>query len=147
MNSDEIVRALRNYAKAFGPTPLHIRGDMEIAAATIESLQAQLDKLEKRIAHEGFSDLETMISKYKTVMLAANEISIETDEEIEALEAQLSESQRRERAAVEDIPVAHDRGRCAVCKHKRSDGGACNKWPDRSCFEWRGPQEAGDESK
>lgn len=58
------------------------------AADLIESLQGQLAKLEKRIADEGFSDLETMISKYKTVMLAANEISIEQDEEIETLRAE-----------------------------------------------------------
>ena len=43
-------------------------------------------------------------------------------------------------AAVEDITVAHDKGRCAVCKYKRNDGGACNKWPDRSCFQWRGAE-------
>ena len=66
---------------------------------------------------------------------------------IESLQAQFSASQRREKAAVEDIPVAHDRGRCEVCKHKRQDGGACKKWPDRSCFEWRGPQDGKGETE
>lgn len=61
----------------------------------VKELQGKLSKLENRIAAEGFPDLETMISKYKTVMLAANEISIETDEEIESLKAQLAERDGR----------------------------------------------------
>ena len=79
MNADEIVRALKWLAKEteFVFAAENLNG----SAAVIESLQAQLSKLEKRIAAEGFSDLETMISKYKTVMLAANELSIETDGE------------------------------------------------------------------
>ncbi len=62
---------------------------------------------------------------------------------IESLQAQLLESQRREKAAVNDmIP------RRAICKH----GNSCNFISDftgrhdcMACdkFEWRGPQEAG----
>ena len=59
---------------------------------------------------------------------------------IKQLQAQIAEARRRERAAVEDILVAHDKGRCEVCKHKRNDSGQCLKWPNRECFEWRGLQ-------
>jgi hypothetical protein len=86
------------------------------AADLIESLQAQITELRKEC----------------DIADAANT----------ALHGALAESQRRADAAVEDILVAHDRGRCEVCKHKRQDGGACKERPDRSCFEWRGLQEA-----
>jgi len=117
MNTNEIVRALRDGTETcaecqyYGEPCGCNRQDGECdawdigqaAADLIESLQSQLAKLENRIAAEGFPDLETMISKYKIVMLAANETSIETDEEIEALKAKLAESQRRERAAIDSI--------------------------------------------
>ena len=83
-----------------------------------------------------------MIAKYKTVILAANELSIETDEEIEALREQLKESQRMEKAAVEDIYKMMDSGECDICKHYNPDKNTCAKpfvnYDD--CFEWRGPQ-------
>jgi hypothetical protein len=63
-------------------------------------MDAEIDGFKATLAREGFRDLETMIAKYKTVMLAANETSIEQDEELEELKAQLVASQRRERAAV-----------------------------------------------
>ena len=63
---------------------------------------------------------------------------------IETLQADLARVTAERDAAVADIPVAHDAGRCEVCKHKRNDG-ACKKWPDRSCFQWRGLQQAGEE--
>lgn len=152
MNTDKIVRALRKACHDCNPTPCceyEVLG--KEAADLIDCQQAQLAKLQKRIAGEGFPDLETMISKYKTVMLAANEISIETDEEIESLEARLAEAERRERAAVEDLNFAcgsqpsasAEYSICDICKHKQGDGscpkqcfmnslGASNKW------QWRG---------
>ena len=82
----------------------------------------------------------------------------------ENLQAQLAESQRRERAAVEDLEGA---GACFTCKHFRRNGGDCfgagrcrldgiEIWPcnepgvyrvevpddGRKTYEWRGPQEA-----
>ena len=84
---------------------------------------------------------------------------------IAELEAQLAASQRRERAAVEDLEGA---GACFTCKHFRRNGGGCfgagrcrldgiEIWPcnepgvywvevpddGRKMYEWRGPQEAG----
>ena len=59
--------------------------------------------------------------------------------ENERLTAQLTASQRREKAAVDDILIASDKGRCAICKHMQNVD-ICQKWPNRSCFEWRGSQ-------
>ena len=84
---------------------------------------------------------------------------------VDDLEAQLSESQRREQAAVEDL---NGTGACFTCKHFRRNGGDCfgagrcrldgiEIWPcnepgvyrvevpddGRQTYEWRGPQEAG----
>ena len=73
---------------------------------------------------------------------------------IESMQAQLAESQRRERAAVEDLEYACGssgefelRSICDICRRKQTDGtcptqcemnslAASNKW------QWRGPQEA-----
>lgn len=65
---------------------------------------------------------------------------------IESLQAQLAESQRRERAAVEDLNLTAN---CDVCKHYDADEISCAKptVDSYSCFEWRGPQEAGEESR
>lgn len=61
---------------------------------------------------------------------------------IESLQAQLTESQRRERAAVEDLKRTPGIWPCFACKHAGQMSIRCR--PDsRDCFEWRGPQEAG----
>ena len=85
---------------------------------------------------------------------------------VDDLQAQLSESQRREQAAVEDL---NGTGACFTCKHFRRNGGDCfgagrcrldgiEIWPcnepgvyrvevpddGRQTYEWRGPQEAGE---
>ena len=62
---------------------------------------------------------------------------------IESLETQLAESQRRERAAVEDLRRFPGITPCHVCKWYIRKGVVemhC-KMDTRSCFEWRGPQE------
>ena len=84
---------------------------------------------------------------------------------IESMQSQLAESQRRERAAVEDLEGA---GACFTCKHFRRNGGDCfgagrcrldgiEIWPcnepgvyrvevpddGRKMYEWRGPREDG----
>ena len=56
---------------------------------------------------------------------------------IESLTAQLTESERREKAAVEDINLLED---CGVCKHHDLD--SCDLAGTECHFEWRGPQEA-----
>ena len=117
MNADEIVRALRWLAKE--TEFIFAAENLNRAASLIESLQAQLSKLEKRIATEGFSDLETMISKHKTVMLAANEISIETDEEMEELRSELATSQCRAQDARNEL--------CIKCgRYHEAHKGACD---------------------
>jgi hypothetical protein len=84
---------------------------------------------------------------------------------IESLQTQIAASQRRERAAVEDL---NGTGACFTCKHFRRNGGDCfgagrcrldgiEIWPcnepgvyrvevpddGRKTYGWRGPQEAG----
>ena len=63
---------------------------------------------------------------------------------IESMQARLAESQRRERAAVEDLKIS---AYCRTCSKKcglfealskRDNEGGCKD------FEWRGPQEAGE---
>lgn len=56
------------------------------------------------------------------------------------LRAQLAESQRRERAAVEDLAIACS---CDVCsKRGKVRFSSCKSCITESAFEWRGPQEA-----
>jgi len=72
---------------------------------------------------------------------------------IESLQARLSESQRRERAAVEDITTMAKcklLGTCTFCKHRNTPDmrykpckGCIQENRSRKNFEWRGPQEAG----
>lgn len=84
----------------------------------IESLQAQLVSLR-----------EAQVTHY-----CAN---------CEDMAARLEVVQRRERAAVEDLNLTAN---CDVCKHYDADEISCEKptVDSYSCFEWRGPQEAGE---
>ena len=64
--------------------------------------------------------------------------------EKESLTTQLAESQRREKAAVEDIRSLDVR--CRLCKHSIVNSGKlCCKTPSQTengkCFEWRGVAE------
>jgi hypothetical protein len=106
----------------------------------VKTLQVQFDKM--RGAYE--------------VMSALAEVR---KEEIESLQAQLAASQRRERAAVEDMKRIVDAVReehcdetccfaCAFdCDTSITDSGCyaneCPGFERDDCFEWRGPQEAG----
>lgn len=59
------------------------------------------------------------------------------------LEIQLTKARRREAAAVEDLrQTAIFDNSCAFCKHDRSLS-FCPHGDKVSCWEWRGPQEAG----
>ena len=80
---------------------------------------------------------------------------------IESLRAEVDESQRREQAAVEDIMC---RDHCDVCVSGKEHGGECKK-ADYDClscksetcmcrdcrdedrWQWRGPQEAGEDGR
>lgn len=90
----------------------------------------ELRRMRAQVTHEGFDDLATMIAKYKTVMLAANETSIEQDEEIEKLKT--------------DLRKLAD---CGNCKHEITEDSNCDKCKHTcackhclygSNWEWRG---------
>ena len=122
MAPDEIVKALRSYAKnAQENFEVDTMQDFDLAADLIESMQADL-RHEEKVSHgqmEQNKRLRKMMDK---------------------LQAQLAESLWRERAAVEDLYEA--------CKGSPCNNGICAK---KNCtgnhipceFEWRGPQEAG----
>ena len=62
---------------------------------------------------------------------------------IESLQAELSEAQRREKAAIADMEeMANEFDTCLGCQDW--DGKLCNQNPVTAmpCWEWRGPQEA-----
>ena len=61
---------------------------------------------------------------------------------IESLTALLTASQRREKAAAEDINLLED---CSVCKHHDLD--SCDLAGTKCHFEWRGPQAEEGEAK
>jgi hypothetical protein len=94
ITADETVKALRKSCQGCGPTPcceFEVLGDM--AVDLIESLQAQL------------ATKETVNCLYSATI---DLLSMDRDEAIRRMqraEAQLTESQRRERAAVEDIEM------------------------------------------
>ena len=80
-------------------------------------------------------------SGLQTTMLMAADL-------IESLQAEVDESQRREKAAVSDLKNAN----CNyACKHGSLNDNDCNAHKEAlveygidHCFEWRGPQEAGE---
>lgn len=81
-------------------------------------------------------------SKFANAVWDATSLLESQQDRITELEAQLLESQRRERAAVEDWKIYEDSGQCDVCKY--GECGGCT-YPERGrChFKWRGHQEAG----
>jgi chromosome segregation ATPase len=117
------------------------------AADLIESLQADHEsyqQVKEALQREGYSDIETMISQYKQVMIAANEHDLDRGEEVERLEAQLAASQRREKAAVEDLKRF---SACCQC-NANIDGSCCDMFDGTaenkyfcSNWQWRGRKE------
>lgn len=108
MDNEKIVRALRICNRSKGhrcsECPVFSRYEHRICKATvderaadlIEALQADREsyqQVKEALRREGYSDIETMISQYKQVMIAANEHDLDRDEEVERLEAQLEASQ------------------------------------------------------
>jgi len=162
MNADEIVGRLREYAKRCdGVHACWNEPTLTAAADLIESLQAQLAEykatgltpgdvkdLQGLCKENGLAEYVDIIVEAKRLLSRNNEQSIEQDERIERLEAQLAESQRRAQAAVQDFEeymLDSDDTPCGYCAHYAADKtchpikGPCNpKWKGR-----RGPQEAG----
>lgn len=148
MNADEIVKELREMATY--DCGYEEQSDTAIRAADIiESLQAQL--IEK-------DDIICSIRNYETEaekqMGRDGEQIKELLAENERLTAQLTASQRRHKAAVEDMK--HIANEIEKCHYKLEDGedevsslnlGRCDVCTkicheDKPCkFEWRGPQE------
>jgi hypothetical protein len=107
-----------------------------------------------QILQKANETIETLQGAYEVISALADA----RKEEIESLQAQLAESQRRERAAVEDMKLIVDAVReahcdetccfaCAFdCDTSINDSGVpnceCPGFERDDCFEWRGPQEA-----
>lgn len=83
-----------------------------------------------------------------------DELMIAAIDLIESLQAQLTESQRRERAAVEDL---HHNDACSICVGSSVEVEGCDAecldcklncrckdCRDESKWQWRGPQETGE---
>ena len=131
--AEEFIKELRQRVSMFSTTPECDKNLMEASADLIESLIAN-------------SLIQEHIIKRKTSPLDTDKIVCLTIENAD-LKRQLSESQRRETAAVEDM--SHTR---ETCKHY--DGSAEQSLkrdipkPCEGCctvddnWEWRGPQEA-----
>jgi hypothetical protein len=88
-NAQEIVKMLRaapNYNAGVGTATIE-----DEAADLIESLTADAAscrQVKKCLADEGFSDLPTMIARYKQVMRDVNDIEMAKDEKIETILAE-----------------------------------------------------------
>ena len=104
--------------------------NIEYHKSRVSELEKQLAKYDEIAAEYGI-DGKTMLTLAKS--------QIKTAKENIALQTQLSASQRREQAAVEDIYKMTD-GECDVCKHYNPDKNTCAKpfVPRDECFEWRG---------
>lgn len=135
MNADEIVKELRESCTGneFAP-PMVTNRELTEAADLIESLQAQLaEKIHIKLRTD--EDILTPAEAIETI----NRLRKAYRKTI----AQISASQRREKAAVEDIYKMTDGGECDICKHYNPDKNTCAKpfVPYDDCFEWRGPQD------
>lgn len=138
MNADEIVKALRYLEN---PAPFWGKADMELASAAIyliESLQAQLSEYEATgltpgdvkdlqglCKENGLSEYVDIIVEAKRQLSKDSEQSIEQDERIEQLEAQLAASKRKERDARNEL--------CLKCgRYHEAHNGACDgcRWKE-----------------
>ena len=110
--------------------------NIEYHKSRVSELEKQLAKYDEIAAEYGI-DGKTMLTLAKS--------QIKTAKENIVLREALEESQRREKAAVEEIYKMMDGSECYICKHYNHDKNTCAQ-PDvhyDDCFEWRGPQEAG----
>jgi hypothetical protein len=129
------------------------------ALRQIEYLQAQLAEyettgftpgdirdLQALCEEKGLTKYIGLIARAKLELVMNNDVIIGLDERVGQLETQLAESQRREKAAVEDLKISAVFGNsCGFCKH---NGQKCKYAPNGKhenkelCWQWRGPQEA-----
>jgi chromosome segregation ATPase len=132
MNANEIINALLSTVEIIDDPGNNVvlkmlKGHMTDAADCIESLQAQLTKQDAEISDRERAHIEQHA-----------EVHYWRDK-ARQVEAQLTESQHRERAAIQDIHIC-----CATCAHcakPTCPGGKCN-FQGYEYWQWRGPQEA-----
>lgn len=104
-------------------------------------MQAKLDAYEMRLAEEGFTDLDTLVSRFRQTLIDANEHDMEQDREIESLQARLE-------AALQDLDDLRKLSGhvCFACKHAaghnsalclrcRFDGGRRWRWKGLGGYE------------
>lgn len=128
MNADEIVRALR------------CCGNTDTKKPDCEHCPLLSTRMCVKVMLEGAADLIEQQQSH-----------------IAELEQQLAASQREEQAAVENMKIIADTyrekncddGICGLCKFDADHGldGYANECPGfetDDCFEWRGPQDAGE---
>jgi len=160
MNADEIVRIDEAVKALHRLSELLVTPDSRVcceAADLIESLQAQHKQaaLNYQQKCRDVVELEAQLAKYDAfaadygidgkTMLTLAKSQIKTAQDNIKLQEQLAASQRRERAAVEDIKRVPQVWPCYACKHTGQMSDRCH-YDDRDCFEWRGV-EAGEESR
>lgn len=134
-NADEIVRLIDELRQdAYDYDQGHTQNFFAVtrrsreSADLIESLQAQLGEYEACAARYGI-DARTMLTLAKS--------QIETAKDNVLLVEMLAASQRREKAAVEQIPRY-----CNTCKKTCSPSDETRQFKLCPDWEWRGPQEA-----
>lgn len=107
---------------------------LERVADTMETMQADREsyqQVKKALSREGFDDIETMISRYKQVMIDSNEIDIAKNEEIEQLIAERD-------AAIDDMEdIVNGKDYCKRCDYYAK----CQQANTTMCgnFVWRRP--------
>lgn len=96
----------------------------------IESLKydaANYQQIKKALSREGFSDIETMIARFKQVMIDENSISAARELEMDGLSEKLKASERMARNARNEL--------CLKCgRYHEAHNGACDgcKWKEMS---------------
>ena len=127
MNTKEIVNALRLCAETVDcyedKTACPYRAVDDCEDELLDDAADLIDKLQA-LAENGQSAIDTNMRLVKVV---------------ESLQAQLADSQRREKAAVECLNVLEP---CEFCKHYDENCICARPLDYGNCFEWRGPQEA-----
>ncbi|HPK26781.1 MAG TPA: Lar family restriction alleviation protein [Anaerolineaceae bacterium] len=113
-----------------------LEADVKAMQQEWQEAHDELKRMRAQVTHEGFDDLATMIAKYKTVMLAANETSIEQDDEIEKLKADLKKLSDCENCKHEitDDRCEESDYTCNTC----TQDCVCKDCVECSNWEWRG---------
>ena len=130
MNADEIVRALRALQEKH-KDDFRFTGELCIS----DMVRDCADMIESQAANIAMQESQINIVDNANAACLIR---------IAELEAKISESQRRERAAVADLEImARNSGTCFACLFLGPKF-TCKRLKARPCWQWRGPQEAGE---